>query len=218
MIFSSLYDYIVQFRIVAVKILFIGVFLIAGICASYSQKFGVQVGARINTSGIEYSGVNISRKAGFEGGITYLHSVDALPLSFRAAILYFNDGFSLKNDMGNNTGITYHFEEDHLKLPLTIEWSPFTGAINPFLQAGLYTSYSLSGKIKESDSSSSLKYKKSSDRLDYGAIVGIGVYLTPHLALNARYEHGFMSRDLVLGDQFVSVKGRGYSIGLNYLF
>jgi len=184
----------------------------------YSQGFGIQAGVRINASGIDYPGVDIGRKAGFEGGVTYRMPISVLPLSIRTELLYNNSEFNLKNDLGNNSGITYHFVENNLKLPLTIEWRPLPGIIKPFIQAGLYTSCSISGSIKENDSSNSLKYKKSGHRFDYGAVVGLGTYLTSHIALNINYEHGFTARELELGDQFVSVKNRGCSVSLNYLF
>lgn len=184
----------------------------------YSQGFGIQAGVRINVSDIEYPDVDINRKAGFEGGVSYRHSVSVLPLSIRTALLYCNSEFNLRNDLGNNTGITYHFVENNLKLPLTVEWRPLPGIIKPFIQAGFYGACSFSGSIKDSDSSNSLKYKKSGQRFDYGAVVGLGTYLTSNLALNINYEHGFTDRELELGDQFVSVRNRGCSIVLNYLF
>lgn len=200
------------------KISIITILLFIGTYTLYSQNFGVQAGVRINTSNIKYSGVEISRKAGFEGGLFYRYPLNVEYLGFRAAILYFNQEFSLENNMGNNTGITYHFVEDNLKLPLTIEWYPLTGRVKPFLQGGLYTSYSISGKIKGSDSDNTLKYKQGSHRLDYGVVLGVGIYLTPQIALSANYEYGFAGRDLKLGDQFVSVKNRACSVALHYLF
>jgi len=200
------------------KRFFIIIFFLTVSYTVYSQGFGVQAGVRINVSGIEYPGVDISRKAGFEGGVTYRHSVSVLPLAIRTALLYYNSEFNLRNDLGNNTGITYHFVENNLKLPLTIEWRPLPGIIKPFIQAGLYTSYSFSGSIKDNDSSNSLKYKKDGHKFDYGVVIGIGTYLTSHIALNINYEHGFSDRELILGDQFVSVKNRGCSVALNYIF
>lgn len=200
------------------KILVVTILLFASTYTVYSQDFGIQAGARINTSGIEYPGVEVNRKVGFEGGVFYRHPINTESLSLRVAMLYFMQEFSLESDMGNSTGITYHFREDNLKLPLTVEWYPLAGSVKPFLQAGLYASCSVSGKIKDSDSSSTLKYKKGGNRIDYGALVGLGVYLTPKIALNANYEHGFADRDLTLGDQFVSVKNRGFSVMLQYLF
>ncbi len=200
------------------RIFFIIILLFISSYTVCSQDFGIQAGVRFNTSGIKYSGVDAHRKAGFEGGLFYRHPINIESLSLRAAILYFNQEFSLGNDMGNNTGITYHFVEDNLKLPLTIEWYPLSGRIKPFLQGGLYTSYSISGKIKDSDSNNTLKYKQGSHKLDYGIIVGIGIYLTSQIALCTDYEYGFADRDLQLGDQFVSVKNRGCSVALHYLF
>lgn len=200
------------------RIFFITILLFIGTYTVCSQNIGIQAGIRVNTSSIKYPGVDANRKAGFEGGIFYRHPMSIESLSLRAAILYFNQEFSLSNDMGNNTGITYHFAEDNLKLPLTIEWHPFWGRIKLFLQGGLYTSYSISGRIKDSDSNNALKYKQGSHKLDYGVIAGIGIYLTSQIALGANYEYGFANRDLQLGDQFVSVKNRGCSVSLHYLF
>ncbi len=200
------------------RLFFIAILLFISACTVYSQNFGIQAGVRLNTSSIKYSGVDTKKKAGFEGGIFYRHPMNIESLSLRAAILYFNQEFSLESDMGNNTGITYYFIEDNLKLPLTIEWHPTLGRIKPFLQGGLYTSYSFSGKIKDSDSDSSLKYRQGGHRFDYGVVIGAGIYLTPQIALGANYEHGFANRDLQLGDQFVSVKNSGCSVSLHYLF
>ncbi len=200
------------------KIFLISFLFIIGTYTSYSQSLGVQAGTRLNLSGIDYPGVEVNRKMGFEGGVFYRYSLRLLPLSLRASMVYFNSEFSLKNDIGNNVGITYHFEEHNLKLPLTVEWRPLPGLIKPFLNAGFYASYSLSGKVKDTDSNNSLKYRNNGHRLNYGAIVGIGVFLTPYIALNANYEYGFLQRDLILGDQFVSVKDRGCSVVVSYLF
>lgn len=200
------------------RIFFITILFILSTYLAYSQNFGIQAGVRFNTSSIKYSDVEISRKAGFEGGVFYQHPMNTESLSLRAAILYFNQEFSLVDDMGNGTGITHHFVEDNLKLPLTIEWHPLSSSIKPFLQGGLYTSYSISGKIKGSDSNSTLKYKQGSHKLDYGVVFGIGIYLTPQVALGANYEYGFANRNLRLGDQFVSVKNRACSVAVHYLF
>jgi len=200
------------------KILLLTILLLIGTSTVVSQNLGIQAGVRINTSGIGYQGVDISRKTGFEGGVSFRQPIYIKSLSIKAALLYFRQEFSLKNDMGNSTGITYHFIEDNLKLPITMEWRPVEGLIKPFLQAGLYTSYSVSGKIKDNDSSSSLKYGKEGNKFDYGVIAGIGVYLTSRIALNANYEYSFSERDLSLGDQYVSVRNQGCSVVLNYLF
>lgn len=200
------------------KIFLITILFVIGTYTAYSQSFGIQAGVRFNTSSIKYSGVEANRKAGFEGGVFYRHPMNIESLSLRAAILYFNQEFSLVDDMGNNTGVTYHFVEDNLKLPLTIEWYPLSNRIKPFIQGGLYTSYSISGKIKDSDSSVTLKYKQGSHKLDYGVTLGVGISLTPQIALGANYEYGFADRNLRLGDQFVSVKNRGFSVSVDYLF
>jgi hypothetical protein len=202
----------------AMKTLFITILFLAGTYTAGSQTIGVQAGIRLNTSAIRYAGVDISRKAGFEGGLSYQHPIGLPGLNFRAAILYFNQEFSLENDMGNNTGITYHFMEDNLKLPLIVEWTPFPAQIKPFVQAGLYTSYAISGNIKDSDSRNSIIYEKAGHRLDYGIVIGAGVYLTRQIILDVRYEHGFAGRNLMLGDQTVYVCNKGYSASLRYLF
>ena len=141
--------------------------------------------------------------------------MDIEGLSLRAALLYSNQEFSLRYNTGNNVGVTFHLIEDNLKLPVILEWCPLPGRVKPFLQGGLYASYSISGKIKDEGT---LKYKGGSHKLDYGVVVGAGVYLTPQIALSANYEYGFADRDLELGTQFVSVKNRGISVALHYLF
>ncbi|MBF0650064.1 MULTISPECIES: porin family protein [Dysgonomonas] len=200
------------------KTLFISILLLAGAYTVSSQNIGIQAGIRLNTSTVRYTGVDISRKAGFEGGLSYQHPIGLPGLSLRAALLYFNQEFSLENDMGNNIGITYHFMEDNLKLPLIAEWTPFPTKIKPFVQAGLYTSYAISGNIKDSDSGNRIKYEKAGHRIDYGIVIGAGVYLTRHIILDTRYEHGFSGRNLMLGDQIVYVCNKGYSVSLRYLF
>ena len=199
------------------KIRLIAILLLIGTCNAFSQSFGVQAGIRMNTSGIKYPGVDVSRKVGFEGGVTFRQPLYVGSLSIRTGLLYFMQEFSLKYDMGNNNGISHHFSEDNLKVPVTIEWRPTKGLIKPFLHAGVYASCAISGRIKDNDSGDSL-YSGGSHRIDYGAMAGIGVYFTSRIALNANYEYGFSDRDLVIGEQFVSVKNRGCSIALNYLF
>lgn len=200
------------------KIALITILLVSGICTAYCQDFGVQAGVRLNTSGITYPGVGINRKAGFEGGLFYRHPAGMECFSLRAAILYFNQEFSLRDDMGDNAGISYHFTEDNLKLPLTIEWHACSGRLKPLVTAGLYSSYCLSGRIKDRESDNPLEYGKGSYRADYGLTMGLGVYLTSRVSLNTFYEYGFARRDLLLGDQVVSVRNRGCSINLSYIF
>jgi len=200
------------------KTLFITILLIIGTGCAFSQSLGVQAGVRLNASEITYPGVDISRKAGFEGGLAFRQPIYLLPLGVRAALLYSRQEFNLKSDMGNSTGITYHFIEDNLKLPVTLEWRPMGGLIKPFVQGGLYASYCVSGKIKDSDSSTSLKYRKDGNKMDYGVIAGVGAYITSRIALHANYEYSFSKRDLALGDQFVAVRNQGCTVALNYFF
>lgn len=200
------------------KVLLIAILLVCGICTASSQNFGVQAGVRLNTSSIDYPDVNINRKAGFEGGIFYRRPIFMEHFGLRASLLYFNQEFSLKNDMGGNTGITYHFSEDNLKLPLVVEWQAGFGKLKPLVKAGLYSSYCVSGKIKDRESTNSLDYRKSIHRIDYGLTFGFGVCLRSRIALNATYDHGFARRELGLGDRLVSVSSRGCSFCLNYLF
>lgn len=200
------------------KILIIILF-ITGATASYAQNFGVQAGLRINNSDIEYPGVDMSRKLGFEGGVFYESSiVKDNSWKINVAALYFNQEFNLKHQYDSNSGITYHFTENNIKVPATVKWQLISGKIIPFLRAGVYSSYSVGGKIKDSDSKESLKYEGNSDKLDYGMTFGAGVHLTSNIVLNANYDLGFADRKLALGNQYVSVKNRNCSVLLSYLF
>lgn len=198
-------------------ILVVIVFLFT-VCSIKAQPLGLHAGITMNTSDINYPGVDVNRKVGFECGVFYQKPIVDEILDIRLDMLYFNNGFSLKYSIENNTGITYHFTEDNLKLPLTIVWKPEIKGIKPILKAGMFSSYAISGKVKDSESDSSLKYKNNSGRIDYGAIVGLGTYISSRIVLNVGYEYGFAKRSLCLGDQYVSVRNRRYLAAINYFF
>lgn len=203
------------------KLKLVCILLVIGVGTNitFARNIGVHAGIRMNTSQIDYEGVDINRKLGFEGGASFRQPVvPGLGLDACAAVMYFNQEFALKQQIGENSGSTYNYREDNLKIPLSVEWKPAIGKVKPFLKAGLYASYALFGKMPYKDSDESLKYKKNSHRFDYGVLAGIGVFLMPRIALYANYELGFAGRNIQLGGGYFSVKNRGCSLMLSYIF
>lgn len=201
------------------KLLFtIGLFIISSYTC-LAQGFGLQAGIKLNNSDVKCAGIEADTKAGIEIGAFYEIALPVITTwKVNAGLLYSNHRFSLQDDYGNNTGITYHFSENNIKLPVKIRWQPDLGLIKPFINGGVYSSYMFSGKIKDSDSRESLKYKDSKDKIDYGISIGVGVYLMSHIGLNINYDMGFAERNIMLGEQFVSAKNKECSILLNYRF
>ncbi|MDR2955391.1 MAG: PorT family protein [Prevotella sp.] len=202
------------------RVLFIIIMIIAsGNYTCLAQGFGIKAGVHLDNSDIKCSGVEADRKPGFEAGAFYELALPVMTAwKINVGLSYYNNRFKLQDDYGNSTGITYHFSENNLKLPVTIKYQLDYEVIKTFISGGVYSSYMFSGKIKDSESSQSIKYEKSGDKIDYGVSVGIGALLLSHVGLNINYDFGFAERNIVLGDQYVSAKNRKCSILLSYIF
>jgi len=201
------------------RLIFVIILFIVSAAGLQAQGFGVQAGVKLNNSKIEYPGVDVDKRLGFEAGVFYEIALPVISSwSVTPALLYSNSGFKLQDDHGNGTGITYHFTEHSIKLPVMIKKQFGIGPVKPFVKGGLYASYAFSGRVKDSETHHTLKYENDSDKMDYGASLGVGVRLLSRIGLDVNYDLSFAKRSIVLGDQFVSVKNRGSSISLSYLF
>ena len=90
--------------------------------------------------------------------------------------------------------------------------------VKQYIQAGLYSSYVLSGRVKDGDTSHSLDFKNNSDRFDTGFSVGIGSYLTKNIQILINYDHGFTKSEINFGDQVISSKNRRWGLSAGYMF
>ncbi|WP_165020274.1 porin family protein [Dysgonomonas sp. ZJ279] len=200
-----------------VKVLFL-LFIFVPVIALNAQRLGVKAGVNLNNSKVDFNGMDADLYTGFNVGLISDFNLPFSGWKFNTGLLYSYEGFKLKEDYGNNMGITYHFITNNIEIPLNIrrEFNHFV--IKHYIQAGLNSSYALSGRIKDGESSRSLSFKNNADRFDFGASVGIGCYLTSKLQLLASYDHGLTESELVFGDQIISTKNRRWSLAVGYMF
>lgn len=185
-----------------------------------SQTVGIEAGLKLPQAVVEYSGVDMSRKIGFELGIFLQKEIgNGGDWNSRISLLYSYSGFSLGDNLGGGqAGITYHFVENSAKLPLVFEWHPGHSRCTPFGRIGLYSSYAIRGRLKAYGEDSGLHYQRGGDRFDVGSLLGVGVNLIRAVGLTANYEFGLRKRRLALGDQFVLVRNRAGLISLSIYF
>lgn len=202
------------------KVKLIAILLFSCAVSIHAQRFGIRGGVNIDNSSIEYNGLDADTRVGFHVGAVSEFDITQNGLLFNAALLYSQNGFTFKYDMGNNTGQTYHFKTNNLELPLHIRKEfAISPTIKPFVQAGPYFSYALSGRIKMDKSSSmSMEFDKGGDRFDVGANIGVGCNVVAGLRLLANYGYGFTDNKIVLGSQYVKNKNRRWTVSAEYLF
>lgn len=183
-----------------------------------AQQIGVRAGVNLNSSKVDYENIDAKFRTGFNVGAISDFNLPLDGWKLNTGLLYNYQGFSLRQDRGNNQGISYYFNTNNLELPINIRKEFDLHAIKPFIQGGVYGSYVLSGRIKDGDSSQTMKFKKNGDKLDIGMNFGAGCYLTTKLRLVANYGFGFKERQIVFGDQFVSYKNASWSLSAEYIF
>lgn len=199
------------------KLLFLFVlFVVAVVCQA--QRIGVVAGLNFDASSIKYQGVGVDQKVGCKVGVFNEINVLSDDLSLNIGLTYRYREFSLRQHFDDTSGISYYFSENFIELPVVLQkiWTQFK--FKPLIKGGIYSSYAFSGKIKDNESSSSLKYRRGEDKFRNGLIFGAGVYLWNNLRVDADYSFSFSENHLLLGDREVSLKDRGCTISLAYIF
>lgn len=186
-------------------------------------RVGVRGGVVLDNSKIGYPDVKNETKTGFDGGLTLDFSLPLLGWNINTGASYANRGFSLKHERGLNneglmTGETYHFTTHSLEIPVNIRKEFNLIAVKPFVQTGLYGSYILSGKVKDSETSHSIKFEDDSDKFTTGANIGVGCVFISKISLLANYSIGFSKNKYTFGESTVSRRNRSCTFSLGYLF
>ena len=203
------------------KIKLIAILLLSGALSVNAQRIGIRGGVNIDNSKIEYNGLEADTRVGFHIGAVSEFDIVPDSWSFNAGLLFSQNGFTFKYEREANTGLTYHFITNNLEIPLHIRKEfALSTSIKPFIHAGPYISYALSGRIKDGDGSHSMDFKKDGDRFDIGANIGIGCNVVAGLRLLANYGFGFTENNIVFGnqDQIIKNKNRRFTISAEYLF
>lgn len=183
-----------------------------------AQRLGFRVGANSSKPKIELNGMDNKSYTGFNIGAISDFNLPLIGWKINTGLLFFNQGFTLKQDYGNNSGVTYNFITNTIEVPVNVRKEFNLLIVKPYVQAGLYSSYTLSGRLKDGDTSRSLDFKKNADRFDTGMSVGVGSFITRNIQLLVTYDHGFAKSEMNLGDQTIASKNRRWSFSAGYMF
>lgn len=185
-----------------------------------AQKIAVRTGVNLGAPKIDFNGVDETTRVGFNVGLTSDFSLPLIGWSLNASLLYSNQGFVLKQDYGNNIGVTYNTTINTIEMPVNVrkefKLSNFIKSL--FVQAGLFSSYTLSGIAKDKDGSHSLGFLNNSDRFSTGASVGCGSSITNNIQVLVNYDYGFSGSKMTLGDQVMTLSNRRTMISVAYMF
>lgn len=200
------------------KIILFALFICLFIVPSQAQKLGIRAGANINTPSIDYNGMNAKSRVGFNIGVTSGFNLPLGGLSINTGLLFSQQSFGLKQDLGNNRGITYYFKTNNLEVPLNIRKEFDFFVVKQFIQIGPYASYSLSGRVKDGGDSHKMSFKSNSDRFDIGLNIGIGCDLPLNFEVLLNYGFGFTESKIALGEETLSKKNRNWLLSFGYHF
>ena len=183
-----------------------------------AQQLGVRAGVNLSNTQVELNGIDTKSYVGFNIGAISDFNLPFAGWKINAGLLFSNQGFALKQDYGNNSGLTYNFITNTIEVPVNVRKEFNLLIVKQYIQAGLYSSYVLSGRVKDGDTSHSLDFKNNSDRFDTGFSVGIGSYLTKNIQILINYDHGFTKSEINFGDQVIASKNRRWGLSAAYMF
>lgn len=183
-----------------------------------AQQLGVRAGVNLSNTQVELNGIDTKSYVGFNIGAISDFNLPFAGWKINAELLFSNQGFALKQDYGNNSGLTYNFITNTIEVPVNVRKEFNLLIVKQYIQAGLYSSYVLSGRVKDGDTSHSLDFKNNSDRFDTGFSVGIGSYLTKNIQILINYDHGFTKSEINFGDQVIASKNRRWRLSAGYMF
>lgn len=183
-----------------------------------AQQLGVRAGVDLNSSNIRFNNIDANLRTGFHVGVISDFDLPLIGWKINTGLLYSYDGFTLKQSYGNNTGITYHFNNNNLEIPINLRKEFNLLAVKPFVQGGVYASYLISGRVKDGTSSNKMEFKSSNDRIDVGLNFGVGASVISKLRLVANYNLGFNRKQILLGQDVVSYKNAFWSLSAEYIF
>lgn len=183
-----------------------------------AQQLGVRAGVSLSNTQVELNGIDTKLYVGFNIGAISDFNLPFASWKINTGLLFSNQGFALKQDYGNNSGVTYNFTTNTIEVSVNVRKEFNLFIVKQYIQAGLYSSYALSGRIKDGDTSHSLDFKKNTDRYDTGFSIGVGSFLTPKIQILINYDHGFTKSKINFGDQVIVSKNRRWGLSAVYMF
>lgn len=172
--------------------------------ASQAQgfKFGPRAGANFSTikQNPKQKGWTNNFQTGFQAGLAFNVGITEM-LSLQPEVLYSQKGFKseFKSDF---ITASYEIKSSYIEVPVLAKVAFGSGNIKPFITAGPYAGYWLSGEIGDDEESESIDFDKAENdnlnRLDIGFNVGAGVALNAgpgQLTLDLRYGFSHISID-----------------------
>ena len=207
----------IQTIVMKIKTLLLLVILIS-LSSVNAQQLGVRADVNLSNTQVELNGIDTKSYVGFNIGAISDFNLPFDGWKINAGLLFSNQGFALKQDYGNNSGLTYNFITNTIEVPVNVRKEFNLLIVKQYIQAGLYSSYVLSGRVKDGDTSHSLDFKNNSDRFDTGFSVGIGSYLTKNIQILINYDYGFTKSEINFGDQVISSKNRRWGLSAGYMF
>lgn len=181
-----------------------------------AQQLGIKGSVVLDNSKIGFPNVDADTETGFNGGLVADFKLPLISWGVNTGLLYSYRGFSLKNSYGSGTGISYHFKTHGIEVPVNIYKEFNAIVLKPFLQAGLYASYTFSGRVNDGEASRSIEFEGKADRFDIGANISVGCKLTSKLRFLTSYGFGFAENKYIFSGQPISRKSRNLTFSLEY--
>jgi len=182
---------------------------------TYAQRLGVKAGYIADFSGISYPGINASSNDGFQVGVESDIPFRHAGIGIKTGLLYVNRGFKLTEDYSNGSGVTFYFRTNNVELPVVLYKEFNLLSLKAYAKGGLYTSYILSGKIRDGISSGTLDLNGNA-RFDYGIVLGLGIKILPNLVFDIDFNHGLKNKKYKFGDNTISEKNSRIAFSMIY--
>ncbi len=195
-------------RKIALSLIVLSLFAVTSLQAQI--RLGVKGG--VNISGV--SGDNIgdfvdNNLTGFHIGPTVEWLLDG-SFGLEGSVLYSEKGIKFKDDKSHRTG--------YIEVPVSLKYRfPVEGTVRPYLTAGPYISFKVSGDDKFNVIKDDIQGQWKSKSFGGGLKFGAGVELFKILQVGASYDLG-LTDNYKLSDGNYSVKERIWSISAGVYF
>ena len=170
----------------------------------YSQSFNYGISA-----GVNYTSLILNNIPGGDSDYKYGMQFNAILKSQLNDKLWvrFEPGYALKGtELSYSVYPDAHINLSYLVLPVVFEFSPLSKFS---VLLGPEGSYRLTAKAKDEGNSSDVKSIYDS-KIDLGIVAGVSYQFIDNLALELRYNRGFIStiKDLTLTDEYGNSEGK----------
>jgi hypothetical protein len=196
------------------KVLFaLAIFSLVALSAQAQLRYGLKGG--LNISSLSGDGDEVLKSAtGFYVGPTVELSIPVVGLGVEGSILYSQKGVKI-----DATGVDFDEKLSYIEVPVSLKYKildlpGLNQLITPFIDAGPYASFKMSGKdlpANGSELNSAIKAKSFGAGLNFG----IGAELLRKVQLRVGYQLGLTDN---FGKGDVSLKDRTWQVGASILF